>query len=433
MAGAAVSRREARGARGDRRDPGVRRAGEPQGRGGAEPPPSPGARSAPPGSSPTPLPTLTPAPTASSVDPNPTPTPDPSLTPTPTPDEASARAPTTGPATPTTAPGAPTTAPATRTTAPAPPARPSARSPAGAAVRATRSSSSPRAPSPARRRSRRRPRTTGETVGILKSDELLLAQRRLLRRVLGRVRDQVRRRGCAGRPQVRLPRRLREKGHAQLLTTGKYRSQPLARPRRQRVLLEHVRLGRRRVDQHGHHRRHRPARARRGRSRPRARRPAARRHQEPRAAATPPSPRTRPRSRDRSPAGRRGARRSPALISTSSGDHERINRHATCSTSEPYDRVPRAAGHRQVDRVALARAGPDVGRRPRPRIQRRLVDRDEQHVGVRRGRCRWSRCRGGRPSRRSARATGRARTSPAAPRPRRCRRSRTPIARAASA
>jgi septal ring-binding cell division protein DamX len=50
------------------------------------PQPTPGASSAPPGSSPTPLPTLTPAPTAS-VDPNPTPTPDPSLTPTPTPDD----------------------------------------------------------------------------------------------------------------------------------------------------------------------------------------------------------------------------------------------------------------------------------------------------------------------------------------------------------
>ena len=36
---------------------------------------------------------------------------------------------------------------------------------------ATRSSSSPRAPSPARRRSRRRHRTPGTTVGILKSDE----------------------------------------------------------------------------------------------------------------------------------------------------------------------------------------------------------------------------------------------------------------------
>ncbi len=50
------------------------------------PQPTPGASSAPPGSSPTPLPTLTPAPSAS-VDPNATPTPDPSLTPTPTPDD----------------------------------------------------------------------------------------------------------------------------------------------------------------------------------------------------------------------------------------------------------------------------------------------------------------------------------------------------------
>jgi hypothetical protein len=50
------------------------------------PQPSPGASAAPPGSTPTPLPTLTPAPTAS-VDPNATPTPDPNLSPTPTPDD----------------------------------------------------------------------------------------------------------------------------------------------------------------------------------------------------------------------------------------------------------------------------------------------------------------------------------------------------------
>jgi hypothetical protein len=50
------------------------------------PSPTPGASAQPPGSSPTPLPTLTPAPTAS-VDPNATPTPDPNVNPTPTPDD----------------------------------------------------------------------------------------------------------------------------------------------------------------------------------------------------------------------------------------------------------------------------------------------------------------------------------------------------------
>ena len=45
-------------------------------------------------------------------------------------------------------------------------------------------------------------------------------------------------------------------------------------------------------------------------------------------------------------------------------------------------RVARAAGHRQVHGVALARARALVGHRARPGIQRPLVDRDEQHLRV---------------------------------------------------
>ena len=84
----------------------------------------------------------------------------------------------------------------------------------------------------------------------------------------------------------------------------------------------------------------------------------------------PPSRRTPPRSRDRSPAGRRGARRSPARISTSSGAHAGSARTPRARPASGTPRRP-TARHRQVDREPLARARPDVRRRPGPRIQRR--------------------------------------------------------------
>ena len=72
----------------------------------------------------------------------------------------------------------------------------------------------------------------------------------------------------------------------------------------------------------------------------------------------------------------------PALTSTSSGSHDRISPHATCSTSERYAASPLPPGTGRFT-VYPTRAGAHVGLRPGPRIQRRLVDRHEQDIGVR--------------------------------------------------
>ena len=187
------------------------------------------------------------------------------------------------------------------------------------------------------------------------------------------------------------------------------------------------------VDQHRHHRGHRPAQRAEVVAALQHHAPAARPRRPPPAAATPPSPRTRPRTRGRSPAGRRGARRSRREISTSSGSHERISAARHVLDQGAVDRVPAPARHRQVHRVARAR------RRTRRRTPARSPDTAGTRGSTRtarrrpRGRCRWCRCRGGRPSRRSSPATGRgptvARRAATATLPKK----QNPIARAASA
>ncbi len=57
-------------------------------------------------------------------------------------------------------------------------------------------------------------------------------------------------------------------------------------------------------------------------------------------------------------------------------------RHHHVVDQRPELGVARARGHRQVDREPAPRARADVRRRPRPRIERRLVDRAEQHAGL---------------------------------------------------
>ena len=74
----------------------------------------------------------------------------------------------------------------------------------------------------------------------------------------------------------------------------------------------------------------------------------------------------------------------------------------TCSTSEPCTASPDPPGTGRLTVKPSPGARADVGRRPGPRVQRRLVDRARTAPTGRRGRCRSSRCRGGRPSRGSA-------------------------------
>ncbi len=116
----------------------------------------------------------------------------------------------------------------------------------------------------------------------------------------------------------------------------------------------------------------------------------------------------------------------PALISTSSGSHARISEHATSRDQRQIDEVARTAGHRQVDGEPLARTRPDVGSRPGPRIQRRLVDRHEQHVGIAVEDVVGAVAVVDVPVDDHHPLRARAPTSPAAPPRRRCRRSRTP-------
>ena len=145
------------------------------------------------------------------------------------------------------------------------------------------------------------------------------------------------------------------------------------------------------------------ARARRRRSRPRARARAARRapRRAPRIVA---AIAAKPASVTRHVAsGSSACASKPAETRTSPGANARASGATTCSTSE--HRTPRRptrpapAGSPCSPRPAPL---PDVRRRPGPGIQRRLVDRHEQHLVATRGRCRSSRCRGGRPSRGSA-------------------------------
>ena len=93
----------------------------------------------------------------------------------------------------------------------------------------------------------------------------------------------------------------------------------------------------------------------------------------------------------------------PAETSISCGCVGPRQRHAHVLDQRAEVLVAGARRHRQVDRVAGPGARmPTSEAGPVPGIQRRLVDRDEQHLAGRRGRCRWCRCRGAHPSRGSS-------------------------------
>ena len=81
-------------------------------------------------------------------------------------------------------------------------------------------------------------------------------------------------------------------------------------------------------------------------------------------------------------AGRRGARRSRPRRGSRSGSKEVGDReHDVLEQGEP-DFLVGAGGNREVDRVALALAGPEVRRGAAARVDPGLVDADEEDVGA---------------------------------------------------
>ncbi len=74
-------------------------------------------------------------------------------------------------------------------------------------------------------------------------------------------------------------------------------------------------------------------------------------------------------------------------------------------------RAPGARANGKVDRRPLPRSGADLRGRAGPRIERTLVDAHVDDVARDRRRSRRSRCRGGRPSRRSGPVRRRTRRS----------------------
>ena len=111
----------------------------------------------------------------------------------------------------------------------------------------------------------------------------------------------------------------------------------------------------------------------------------------------------------------------PAETSTSCGSKARTAGSTSSSKAREVLRVARSGGERDVERGGVARA-----RARRSRVERPLVERDEEARSRRPGRSPPCRSRGGRPSRRSRPARRRARPARGAPRRRRCRRCRSP-------